>query len=1144
MGRVKLTVEADTNGAIENIAKLGTAIDNAVKKFDSKAVTTWETTASEKIQKVVSALGGIVSKYGEVTEVLQKSVEFGIVKAITDAKTSFETLVSDSKSAFDKVKSNSNGATESFKTLSAGIVAESEKAKTAIQQVAQALNELNTAKAGSKISPNTATAKNIETLSNAVKNAQADFETFKTIPTQIAEVVKAIAAQLKDIKAPLSEISKAVAAVNTTLAKVPKLGLRQALKDFRLTLTSFRKSITSTFGEFDKGAKAAVSAVKLMSTSIAEIIDETNRKLASVVTVLNAVSQKFDTKQIGTKWADSIKTSAAKVVEELGKVKEAFKNVRADIKSPMKLGLQDSVAGTNKEMALLIQKVDKLAKGFGKGLGAVRTEIEKTRNSARSLGEEIRRAISGAMTGEPGTGGSKGGGGGSGRARLGFMEQFWSRMRSNVYSYLTMWFGIGGAIRAANELLQVHNSYLESGKKLSQDRYQSLGELSLKAGVNFKEYQTKADELVAKGMFGGDAGVAYRYMSSAAMSGISATEAAGLSEIFGNNIVAEQDQRALMQLVGYIRANGYTESVDQIIAMALQANAMNPSNLSPTANAIIKNIEMYKAFNMPLEKIFAIGGLGGAKQKDLVASTMQRAFFNKVRQEGMEAMVYGDIYNKEYYYDKARKEYRFKNEADQKWFEEAKKNGEELVSVEMFSQWAAGKGSSIRLDLGGSMRALLGADFFRSIGENTDAYMKLLEQMTAIKNGDLSVMNNALKNVQQDTSAQTVIGAAAAEAISAQAYNPAANITTNLESVRKIYERVGWGTFGNLFGRGIDFTSWTNEAKTGRALEYAAAIQRSTAYNENDKQQARNIAKLAVKSYIEAYAQNFRIDLTKKENIGRVKNAVGSVMVMMADEGGMTPGMYLAQDLEKEITEELIEKTVPPVTKTAKMAVPSVFDKGKTYENKARKEEEEAKAEEAKAKADKKATAAAERERKAAELESKRKEQEEASYAKAALDALPKWSIRTKENEFIKTAYSDVSSDMSADLQALKPYALGSEIGAKSDSNKVLSKAFYAYASDMTDAATDKEIVKQMVGAMLAAGMNKEGIGNLVNAYWEEMRLNNAANIRSEDNRNAINNFQQAVLELLSSLNDEAKKGNEPPVNPAASRPAPATAAR
>ena len=300
---------------------------------------------------------------------------------------------------------------------------------------------------------------------------------------------------------------------------------------------------------------------------------------------------------------------------------------------------------------------------------------------------------------------------------------------------------------------------------------------------------------------------------------------------------------------------------------------------------------------MPLEKIFAIGGLGGAKQKDLVASTMQRAFFNKVRQEGMEAMVYGDIYNKEYYYDKARKEYRFKNEADQKWFEEAKKNGEELVSVEMFSQWAAGKGSSIRLDLGGSMRALLGADFFRAIGENTDAYMKLLEQMTAIKNGDLSVMNNALKNVQQDTSAQTVIGAAAAEAIAAQAYNPAANITTNLQSIRRIYESVGYGGFGNALGRFTDAFSWTNVGQTGRALEYAAEIQRSTAFDENQKQQARNMARLVVMSYIEAYAKNNNIDLTKRENIGKVKDAMMELQLYNGTEAGPTPGMFLASDL-------------------------------------------------------------------------------------------------------------------------------------------------------------------------------------------------------------------------------------------------------
>lgn len=192
MGRVSLLVEANTSIAIGNISKLGEAIKNAMAKFDSKALTTWETDTETKINKV----GETINKLSETLQTFKNNLKadasFGASKALTEFKRKFE---------------------DSFKTL--------DNFKTYFKE-------------------------------GYTFGATTQVETFKTKIAEVKEAIDALNAELSKqttnqaAKGKKDEISKLIAAskeLNKQLEKKPVLGARQAIVDFEAGLKTFSQNV-------------------------------------------------------------------------------------------------------------------------------------------------------------------------------------------------------------------------------------------------------------------------------------------------------------------------------------------------------------------------------------------------------------------------------------------------------------------------------------------------------------------------------------------------------------------------------------------------------------------------------------------------------------------------------------------------------------------------------------------------------------------------------------------------------------------------------------------------------------------------------------------------------------------------------------
>lgn len=127
----------------------------------------------------------------------------------------------------------------------------------------------------------------------------------------------------------------------------------------------------------------------------------------------------------------------------------------------------------------------------------------------------------------------------------------------------------------------------------------------------------------------------------------------------------------------------------------------------------------------------------------------------------------------------------------------------------------------------------------------------------------------------------------------------------------------------------------------------------------------------------------------------------------------------------------------------------------------------------------------ADKEAKQADRDAKRADREEKQARKNFLNSLPKAALSAPANAVIENALGVALTDTNADLQQMRDVALNSDISGRTGGN-ILGKAFYAYASDKTDAKADKEIVNQLVASLNEQGFSLVGMKDIAQAFAQE----------------------------------------------------------
>lgn len=1022
MGRVKLEVTADASDAISQMTKLGQAIKTAMGGFDSKGLTTWGGTFDKQLQSVIGKLGDITKAFSALQTSIRADAQFGATKSLNDFSGKVKTV----QTALNEFKS-------SFREgYSFGAI-------TQVGYFKERLSEASAALDGFK-------SKAKEPVSRI----------------GVTDAIVSARDRLKNLGTEYTKVSQA-------LATKPVMGAAQELANFEAKLKEFSQNI---------GMHIAPIYITLNNVKDA---------MTGLSSVLNNVQQPT--------WVEPFTKSMGKVVSVLKAIAREYKAVKKEIEAPINAG----GGGAARELKFTEAAAMSMSKGVRTFYRHVRQEFKETRQAATETSRAIRDAM--AMIQGGGAGGA-GGSGAAGGQRLGFGEQLWSRMRSNMYSYLTMWFGVAGAIRAANAVLEAHNALLEQGNQLSNTKFDYLGQLRLKAGANAPEYEAMAERVMKKGM---EKNAAYQFAGFAAMSNISAKEAESIAPYFINNIASANDQRALLSAVAYARANGYENySTEQIMAMFLEANKNNPSELAPTANAFVRNLRTNRLFGMSLEEQMALVSLGGAEQKDANAATIQRALLSRIYSEGLAPMILGEFEGNGYYKDEATGRYKFKDAARQAQYEEDMKNGNQVLTVEMIAQMADKMGEGFTKLIGKRLQANLGASFYADISQDPTKFNEIYASMQAIGGGDLTAAQSVLKSVSQDPAVATQVAKRIAENTAAIRTESHANYLTSLESLQKMYAGQ-YGYLNPLNGGWLRvFDDWVEKDWNwqGSAFETQtkrlAVVLRDKNLPEDFKRNFFETYKLMLANYFrERFADRTfssdeeRIDAFKKEwallkgsaSISAFPDAMIQGMSLGASSainyGQMWDfvkgGNSVAGSVFDMVFGNNAIEDIKPVTGAVK-AVRSAA--GATTTNKW--EEEEA----ARKQAEKEAKQA-DKEAKQADRDAKRKDAEEKQARKNFLNLLPKAALSAPANAVIESALGVALTDSSADLQQMRDVALNSDISARTGGN-ILGKAFYAYASDKTDAKADKEIVNQLVASLNEQGFSLVGMKNIAQAFAQE----------------------------------------------------------
>ena len=914
--------------------------------------------------------------------------------------------------------------------------------------------------------------------------AVAQLDAFKSKIAEAKEAVATLNAELSNqtksgvnqaAQGRKDEISKLIGAakkLNEQLAVKPVLGARQAIVEFESGLKSFSQNV---------GTLIAPAFISL------NMLKERMQELSQV---LNSVQQPT--------WVEPFKRQMLEVVGVLNQIGEAYTRVRREIRQSV------GESSVRREFQMTDRQAQNLYRTTTMFYRHIRREFQETRTAANETSRAIREAMAAVQGG--GGGGGGGGAGGTHGARLGFGEQLWSRMRSNLYSYLTMWFGVAGAIRLANGLLEEHNRFLERGKEFNQTEYEALGELNLKAGEKAPEYEAAAKKL-ARGGFGSTRD-AYQFASAAAMSGISVKDMEEIAPIFRSNLAAGGDQKALMAAISYIKSTyGDQYSTKEIAAMILEANSNNPSNIAPTANAIQNLIESYGGMGIPLPDLIAMFTVGSEKNKDARIGTMLRAFGTAMRTKGLEAMAIGDVMSErgiagyDYYKDERTGAYKFKDEELQRQLE----SGDLKLDMETLTHWAKGKGREIVKDIGANLRTWGGAQLLAGIATNPEEYNRVLAELEAIAAGDTSKMDKARIRTDTNIGVATVQGEKAATAIQEQEAQYDASLDTNIKSVRDIYgaKYSAWWYPYRAFQKAGE---WALDGVSSRAeklygmRKYVEAIEQDDAFTEEQKEQARNNFITAIRAAVEAEAKDQGIDTSTQEGLHEAFQHFRFMIGHFdSEEASQALSANFGEAYRRSLS--LITKDTAPAKKPATGAVKAI-EEGTKYVNK---------------------DDAAKRDAKDADKKAK----DEAAEEKARLAAVPGATLSAPENTFIASQLGIALTDTDANLQEMKGAALGSVISNKKTRNNILGEALYAYASEKTDEATDKKIVEQLVASLNQQGLSLPGIEKLALAYSGEV----SENVDSEGNKEIAKRFFEDIKSLLVSINEGTSVLKEPEIN-------------
>ena len=955
----------------------------------------------------------------------------------------------------------------------------------------------------------------ISTFKDRLKSADEALKTFKA--TFKDGYTFGAVAQIDSLKSKLNEAQKAIAALNAEAGKSTNLGANQNAKAKKDEITKTIAAVEQLNRSLAKkpviGAAEAVrsleQALQKLSANVPNYLSPISFSLNALKTQMLELSQVLNSVQQPT-WVEPFKTKMQEVVKVLQDIATAYKSVKTEIKQPV------GESAARREFQMTDKQAQNLYRTTKMFYRHVRQEFKETRAAATETARAIREAMAAVQGGGTGAGGT---GTATAGTRLGFGEQLFSRMRSNLYSYLTMWFGVAGAIRAANAILEKHNELLEKGKELSQTKFDYLGQLRLKAGANAPEYEAMAERVMKKGM---EKNAAYQFAGFAAMSNISAKEAESIAPYFINRIASANDQRALLSAVAYARANGYSDySTEQIMAMFLEANKNNPSELAPTANALIRNLRTNRLFGISLEEQMALTSLGGAEQKDANAATIQRALLSKIYSEGLAPLILGEIEGVGYYKDEVTQKYKFKDAARQAQFEEDMRSGNQVLTVEMIAQVADRMGDQFTKLIGKRLQANLGASFYADISQDPTRFNEIYASMQAIGGGDLTAARSVLKSVSEDPSVKAQVSKIQAENFAAISKERRANFYTQLEAMQTAYGSEAGGYNGILGALNI-FTDWKQgffplqTAAIKEQSERLSEVLHREDLSDEFKQKFKADFENLIESYILERLGNRELN-TRKEQFEAVREILVKLDDAMRSKGdiGIASNFRVepSADLYTDIIfgNEIKDTPIPTGAVKAVRAAGSV-----TYTNKWEEEERHRKQEEKDAKA----------EAKAAKAEAKAEKDKAKADAKAEWDSIMGTAVKPQKNIFLQDVFGVASSDMDSNLQAVKGAALNDK-WSTGKTGGILGQAFYAYASDKTNAATDKKIIEQLVATLNQGGMSIDDMGNLVVKYVNSV----GGQTDSEEARKTLLTFMKEVTGYLKNISDGSDVIQTPIVN-------------
>ncbi len=981
----------------------------------------------------------------------------------------------------------------------------------------------------------------IGTFKDRLKSADEALKTFKA--TFKDGYAFGAVAQIDSLKSKLNEAQKAIAALNAEAGKSTNLGANQNAKAKKDEITKTIAAVEQLNRSLaKKPVIGATEAVRNLEVSLQRLSGNASNYLSPISFSINAIkaqmqelSQVLNSVQQPT-WVEPFKRQMLEVVGVLNQIGEAYTRVRTEIRQPV------GESPTRREFQMTDRQAQNLYRTTRMFYRHIRQEFRETRAAATETARAIREAMAAAHGGGTGAGGT---GTATAGTRLSFGEQLFSRLRSNLYSYLTMWFGVAGAIRLANNLIERQNELIQKGNELSGAKYNYLGELNLKSGAQFPQYKALAERLQLQGM-GIDE--SYNYASSAAMSGITPQEAEEMAPIFIKNVAGKQDQRALMQSIARIRNNGYSQySPLEIAAKLLVGNATNPSNIAPTAHAIEKNIKLFRATNQSLDSAIAVSSLGGAENTDLVAATQVRAFLMEVYKKGMLPAIIGDIRGMEYEKDPETEQYRFKNKEDQEWLDKAIANNEELVNPMMFAEWANGRGKGLVKAIGGSQRAQLGALFFKELGdpEKQKRYLELMERLGKIKDGKTEELDEVFATLGMEDSVTSGIEEKRAAALVAQRGEAKANFFKNLKSLQDRYMAV----YGNDYikfaqASTVDsIESWDKgtfipqTATIERQAKRLRDIESNPRISADEKAQFRETYNALVLSYIEQWLGNKKYSSQKEmmKDLAPILSSIsisggaahfsmiGSGIGFLTAAEGITAAEPIDETtsayLKSVLTSRHVVSSTPTVGESSTVEIKAMPAAG-TFVDKAALSEKAAKE---KAEADKQAARDA---KEAARLDKE--------ATKNEWNSVKGISLKPQRNLFLQEAFSVANADMSADLQAVKGAALNDK-WSTGKTGGILGQAFYAYASEKTDAATDKKIVEQLVATLNQGGISVGGMGDIVERFASSVDKETS----SEEMKKTLLTFMKEVTGYLKNISNGSDVLQTPITNEAKPRAVP-----